>query len=93
MMKTNFFVVSIFILAFSSCSDDIEKPKDFNHLANLPKDTGGIQTPFLKGSTASPYGFYLYTPSAYSENGPEFPLLVFLHGAGEKETASLTRMF
>lgn len=57
---------------------------DFSDLENLPKDTGGVQTPFIKGATGAPYGFCLYLPAGYQASGPEFPLLVFLHGAGEK---------
>lgn len=50
----------------------------------LPKDTGGKHVRVTLGSNASPYGYYLYTPSGYKTNGPKFPLLIFLHGAGEQ---------
>ncbi len=30
------------------------------------------------------YGYYAYTPSVYFKNGPKYPLLLFLHGAGER---------
>ncbi len=52
-------------------------------LGSLPKDTGGLHTPKVLGSDASPFGYYLYTPSGYTPTGPKFPLLIFLHGAGE----------
>ena len=32
----------------------------------------------------SPYGYYIYTPSAYTSDGPRFPLVIFLHGSGER---------
>ena len=53
-------------------------------LANLPVDNGGDHLAFLLGETAADYGFYLYVPDGYSETGPDYPLLVFLHGSGEK---------
>lgn len=46
-------------------------------------DTGGTHTAMLLGSDAAPYGYYVYTPSGYKKDGPTFPLLIFLHGAGE----------
>lgn len=36
------------------------------------------------GSTAAPYGFYEYLPKDYSTSGQGSPLLIFLHGSGEK---------
>jgi predicted peptidase len=55
-----------------------------NPLDLLPKDTGGKHVRVTLGSNASPYGYYLYTPSGYkATGGPKFPLLIFLHGAGE----------
>jgi predicted peptidase len=52
-------------------------------LANLPKDLGGKHTPIAYLSTTAPYGYYLYTPSAYTATGAKYPLLIFLHGSGE----------
>ncbi len=68
---------------------DDNGPIDYNVLSNLPLDTGGIQTAHFHESTNSPYGFYEYQPSSYSVDGPEFPLLVFLHGAGEKGNSAV----
>jgi len=78
------FLFFIFPSIIFSCNPDGNGPTDYNILSNLPLDTGGIQKAYVHESTNSPYGFYAYTPSSYEEGGPEFPLLVFLHGAGEK---------
>ena len=29
-------------------------------------------------------GFYLYTPQGYPESGVKYPLIIFVHGAGER---------
>lgn len=79
-----------FILAISaiflviSCSKKSDM-NDYNNLANLPADTGGIHTAYPLGTNDSPYGYYVYEPSV---KGPVYPLLVFLHGAGEKGNSS-----
>jgi predicted peptidase len=62
---------------------------DFNVLSNLPIDTGGVHQAKIYESTNAPYGHYIYTPSSYQEDGPEFPLLIFLHGSGEKGNSSI----
>lgn len=36
------------------------------------------------GSTSAPFGYYEYLPTDYSGSSKEFPLLIFLHGAGER---------
>ncbi|WP_017730391.1 PKD domain-containing protein [Nafulsella turpanensis] len=36
------------------------------------------------GSTSAPYGFYEYLPNDFKSSSREFPLLIFLHGAGER---------
>ncbi len=58
--------------------------KDSSNLENLPTDIGGIHNAYPLGITAAVYGYYAYLPSVYFKNGPKYPLLLFLHGAGEK---------
>ena len=36
------------------------------------------------GSTSAPYGYYEYLPTDYSGSSKDFPLIIFLHGAGER---------
>lgn len=66
----------------------VPPPASPNPLESLPKDTGGIHKAVVLGSNASPYGYYLYTPSGYN-TGAKFPLLIFLHGVGEIGNSSL----
>ena len=73
----------VFLTLLFSCKDN-SPAKGPGTLKDLPKDTGGIHKAIYLGADSSPYGYYLYTPSAYTSNGPRFPLLVFLHGSGEK---------
>ncbi|MDW7690281.1 dienelactone hydrolase family protein [Flammeovirgaceae bacterium SG7u.111] len=82
-MKNLILAIAVLVV-FASCSSNDVDPTDFNILSNLPADTGGIQKPFYLGSTTSPYGFYAYTPSSYTADGAEFPLIIFLHGSGER---------
>src|SRR5258706_11187501 len=78
----HFLKILLFVLIalVFSCRDESPSP---NPLAALPKDTGGVHKASVLGADGSPYGYYVYTPSGYSSNGPRFPLLVFLHGSGE----------
>lgn len=61
---------------------------DTSDLYYLPPDTGGTQHAFPLGTTEAGFGYYAYTPSGYSDDGPEYPLLVFLHGWGERGDSS-----
>jgi predicted peptidase len=67
-----------------ACSENKIDPLDFNILSNLPIDTGGVHMAVVHESSTAPYGHYVYTPGSYEADGPEYPLLVFLHGSGEK---------
>ena len=81
-VKRSGVVLSIlFIGLLVSCDDSSPTPSGL--LEDLPADTGGEHNAHPLGSDASPYGYYLYTPSSYSHDGPKFPLLIFLHGSGE----------
>ena len=65
-----------------SCKKD--DMNDDTNLENLPIDTGGLHNAYPLGQTSAYYGFYAYTPSAYLKSSAKYPLLVFLHGAGEQ---------
>ena len=70
-----------------SCKDD-SPSKSSGSLDDLPKDTGGTHKANVLGADASPYGYYIYTPSGYTPTGPKFPLLIFMHGSGEVGNSS-----
>jgi predicted esterase len=44
----------------------------------------GTHTARPLGSTTSPYGYYEYLPIGYDKNNNKYPILIFLHGLGEK---------
>jgi len=53
---------------------------DESDLLVLPSDNGGSHVAVKKENSNSPYSYYVYKPSGYADDGPEYPLLVFLHG-------------
>lgn len=69
------------------CSDPSTPESTMSDLDLLPADTGGIQhaarrTPDEPGS--APYGHLIYLPAGMDESPVPYPLLVFLHGSGER---------
>lgn len=80
----SFLTLPIVIFVICSCSDKNNEMSYFN-LSNLPADTGGTHISCPLGSTESPYGYYVYMPSGYDKTEESFyPVLIFLHGSGEK---------
>ncbi len=59
---------------------------DTTDLYRLPKDTGGEHRKVYKNDSKGNFSYFIYEPSGYSENKLEYPLLVFLHGIGERGT-------
>jgi poly(3-hydroxybutyrate) depolymerase len=61
-----------------------------------PLAVAAQQTARTLGSTAAPYGFYEYLPLGYNAADPaqQWPLVIFLHGAGERGdgTTQLTKV-
>jgi len=53
---------------------------DDSDLSVLPEDTGGVHIAVEKNDTHGPFGYYVYKPEGYIDEGPEYPLLIFLHG-------------
>lgn len=89
---SGFYIITL-ILLISSCTDDVEPTTqtiittqtpiiniDSTDLKDLPEDLGGTHTAYPLDSTDAVFGHFVYTPSGYTDNGAEYPLLVFLHG-------------
>ena len=66
----------------------IVKNNDLSDLKSLPADTGGKHSGHILGETDAPYGFYIYIPAGYEQISGNYPLLVFLHGVGERGNSS-----
>lgn len=45
---------------------------------------GGAITTKVFGTTTAPYGFLEYLPADYATSGKDYPVILFLHGAGEQ---------
>jgi len=56
----------------------------YDDLTSLPPDTGGQHLAKTKGTTVAKFGYYIYLPAGYNNNTKTYPLLVFLHGKGER---------
>jgi len=52
----------------------------------------GVQKAFYHRQTTSPYGFFLYVPPEYdSTTTLQFPLLIYLHGLGERGRSDISQ--
>ncbi|TGV02476.1 carboxylesterase family protein [Flavivirga rizhaonensis] len=84
-MKTLLNVMVILPFLFLSCNgNDTISEENQNNLESLPKDLGGDHKANVLGDTNAGFGHYIYTPSEYNSSTSEYPLLVFLHGSGER---------
>ena len=81
-------LVSAALAAPGGCGSDPTTPaRNDMDLDRLPPDTGGTQTalPRDPGSPgAAPYGLHMYLPGGMDASPVPYPLLVFLHGSGER---------
>lgn len=90
----SWFFTIILLLLISSCTDShtievvptpaIAQPPiltiDSTDLKDLPVDVGGTHTAYPLDSTEAVFGHFVYTPSGYTQDESEYPLIVFLHG-------------
>ena len=77
----------VLLIVMISCEKS--ENSDYSDLNNLPEDTGGEQVAFPYLSTPAAYGHYAYLPGGYESTKANYPLIVFLHGAGEKGNSSV----
>jgi predicted peptidase len=98
-MATTLAVLGAVLVA--GCADDPADPTPTGGgLTALPPDSGGVHLALPRDPdvpSAAPYGCYLYLPDGLDESPVPYPLLIFLHGAGERgdsheDPAVLTRV-
>lgn len=76
------FVLTLLI----GCSREDGISPDDDPLADLkilPADSGGEHLAFTLTANNT-FGHYLYLPGGYQNQGPAYPMIVFLHGGGER---------
>ncbi len=79
----------LFLLLISCSSDKKDDPRPVSDdLEALPKDTGGQHIAQVLGSTSAEFGYYVYLPGGYNDVANKYPLLIFLHGKGERGDGS-----
>ncbi len=97
------FFLSLFVIGCTdsddnSGSDDQNNPSnnekvvifdaEYTGLMDLPMDEGGEHKAYPQSADAGTgLGFYAYTPGGYDENEHHYPLILFLHGSGERGTS------
>ncbi|WP_211227898.1 hypothetical protein [Spirochaeta cellobiosiphila] len=83
----------LFLSSATSCQLYVGYASFGEDLRDLPHDTGGThyQYPFAKES-ASPYGHYVYIPGGYDDTDMAYPLLISLHGSGERGDGSTSQL-
>jgi predicted peptidase len=85
-MKKPLLSFVLITLVFLSCEKS-SLNRSLNHIAylnTLPADTGGVHEAVIYNSDSLEYGYFIYYPSSYIFSDSKFPLILFLHGAGEK---------
>ncbi|NMH89780.1 carboxylesterase family protein [Flavivirga algicola] len=78
-------IMAILPFLFLSCNSDDSMPQNNqNDLESLPEDLGGTHKANVLGANDINFGYYIYTPSEHNNSSNAYPLLVFLHGSGER---------
>jgi predicted peptidase len=75
-----------FMLVILSCQDSPAGDDDKSQKMDKSQYavTGGYHQPHPLETTASPYGYWFFTPEGQDGSEEKIPLLIFLHGYGER---------
>jgi predicted peptidase len=86
MLKSSYFgfVSGIALFWLNSCGDTASLMPN-QDVGELPPDTGGVESYHPVGTETSDLGYILYLPSGVDGDKNQFPLLVYLHGSGERD--------
>lgn len=79
----SFIFVAVALISFSCKGQTMDEQKNTADLSQFAVP-GGYHQPHYLGKDTSPYGYYLFTPENYQKSTDQFPLLIFLHGYGER---------
>ena len=80
----NLLLVLSFVYGGSCNSQDAKQTKETANNMERYAVKGGFQQPHYLGENQSPYGYFFFTPESALKTGKKFPLLIFLHGYGER---------
>lgn len=69
------------VIIFSACKKDAVGTE--NEASNAPETEAAIQTAVSANITSNIGGFYKALPARYDSSSKKYPLMIFLHGAGE----------
>jgi len=81
-------LVVILLLSLSSQSQTVDEHLSKEELSQFAV-VGGYNQPHNLGTTGSLYGYYLFTPESYQRSNEKYPLLIFLHGYGERGNSQI----
>lgn len=79
-----FVCIACSVLALSCQIASVSDDSELGDLQSLPQDSGGTHYSYVLNSTDSPYGHYVYIPGGYGQTEQSYPLLISLHGSGER---------
>lgn len=82
--RLRFLFATCMACAISCCAQSEPPMPAKDHDISQFEVKGGHHQPFRLGSTAAPYGYFLFTPESYQTSKDKLPLLIFLHGYGER---------
>lgn len=89
-MKISTLLITALILMSISCKSQTEEEKEPIEDLSQFAVVGGYNQPYYLSITESPFGYFLFTPESYQKSVAKYPLLIFLHGYGERGNSQTT---